>query len=283
MPGSPWQTGPPELQFHRSTWPTTREFCRIKHTDLVAHAGVVAERKKKMTVINSVEEELRRKGATELLDLYRKVNEVIENCGTYAKIVHVLCRALNGNQKYAPTVKQLRSAEHLMFMAASSKTNKDNFKRFRPVMAQGVLVTEGGRLGQLPMILLTGQPRLPLLDANNPLSKIIMVEAHEIDHFRSDTTLERSRRRAWISQGAKLAKQVCFSCLWCRSNDPVKLEQAMGLIHDEAALMGSQLWARTHVDMFGPYRVRSMVNSRAYMKVWLEQARATSSLNGRNL
>ena len=269
LPGSPWQAGPPELQFHRSTWPTTRDFCRIKHTDLVAHAGVVAEKRKNTNVINSGEEELRKQGATELLNLYQKVNEVIKSCGSYKKIVHVLCRALNGAREYAPTVKQLRRAEHLMYMAASSKTNKDNFKRFRPVMVQGVLVTEGGRLGQLPMIMLTGQPRLPLLDVNNPLSKIIMVEAHEIDHFRSDTTLERSRRRAWIAQGAKLSRRVCNDCLWCRSNNPVKLEQAMGLIHDQAAIMGSQVWARTHVDMFGPYRVRSMVNSRAYMKVWV--------------
>ena len=40
------------------------------------------------------------------------------------------------------------------------------------------------------------------------------------------------------------------------------------MLLDEAAAMGSMVWATTHVDMFGPYKVKSMVNCRAKMKVW---------------
>ena len=194
LPGSPWQRGPEELQYHRSTWPTTREFCRIKHTDLVAHAGTIAEKKKQLAVADSVEQDYIKLGLKDVLELYRRVNEVIESCGTYRKIVNVLCRALHSTEEmkdYSPTVKQRKRAEHLMYMAATSKTDRSNFKRFRPTVVEGVLVTEGGRLGQLPMVMLTGQARLPLLDPSNPLARVIMLEAHEINHFRTDTTLER--------------------------------------------------------------------------------------------
>ena len=155
-----------------------------------------------------------------------------------------------------------------MFMAATRNTDPTHFKRFKLVISNGVMVTAGERLGKLPMLLLTGKTRLPLLEHSNPLTQIIMYEVHEEDHLQADTTLKRSCRTAWIGQGGKLAKAVCKACMWCRLNNPVRLQQDMGMIPDNAAALGSMVWATTHVAMFGPYKVKSMVNCRAKMKVW---------------
>ena len=43
----------------------------------------------------------------------------------------------------------------------------------------------------------------------------------------------------------------------------------MGLVVKEAVLLGSVIWARVHVDIFGPYLVKTMTNMRSRMKVWV--------------
>ena len=165
-----------------------------------------------------------------MLKLLDKVSSIIQRKSFLKRIVGAVAWGVFRKQDDAtltPTVKQLKDAENLVFMAATRTTDRMCFKRFKPVRSKGVLVTEGGRLAKLPMLLLTGKTRLPLLEYSNPLARVIMREAHEEDHFQADMTLERSRSTAWIAQGGKLAKAVCKACMWCRLNNPVRLQQAI--------------------------------------------------------
>ena len=111
------------------------------------------------------------------------VVEIIGALGSLRKIVQAVAKLLflsshrRTSRKeleaqirdYIPSRKDLDRAEAAVFMVATAHTNPDNFKRLKPELVDGVLVSRGARLGQNPLLDLTGKTQLPLLDYNNPL------------------------------------------------------------------------------------------------------------------
>ena len=272
LPGTPWQDGPEQLQYDRTTWPTNRDFCRVKVDEFATHAGVIKQEREHKSRPSTYYEELVKAGAKTLVAFIDLVNRVITRKNDFEKIVRIVARLMSqrmDDPEFVATREQRELAEKAVFMAATAHTNPVHFKRFVPMRREGILVTEGGRLGQLPLMMLTGMKNLPLLAYTNPLAKVLMLEAHLIDHFRTDSTLEKSRRKAWISSGRKLAARVCEACMICRRRDEKRVEQAMGLVVKEAVLFGSLVFARVHADMFGPYWVKAMNNARSRLKVWV--------------
>ena len=265
QPGSRWQQGPEVLQHPRSTWPIDRSFTRVRPESFINHANRIKSLRKKPP--GSTEVLLTDKECPTILTFLDKVRQFIARISMFSTLVGAVARWMAGS-KEEPTVNQRDKAEHAIFMAATAQTNRANFKRFSPTMEKGVLGTSGGRLGRSAMHQLVGKSHLPLLDSKSPLARTIMLKAHEDSHGATDATLEASRRKAWIAQGRKLAHSAATRCLYCRTKQRKRIEQLMGKLPPERTTYGSQTFAAVNIDLFGPYKCKSMVNSRAHMKTW---------------
>ena len=265
QPGSRWQQGPEVLQHPRSTWPIDRSFTRVRPESFINHANRIKSLRKKPP--GSTEALLTDKECPTILTFLDKVRQFIARISMFSTLVGAVARWMAGS-KEEPTVNQRDKAEHAIFMAATAQTNRANFKRFSPTMEKGVLGTSGGRLGRSAMHQLVGKSHLPLLDSKSPLARTIMLKAHEDSHGATDATLEASRRIAWIAQGRKLAHSAATRCLYCRTKQRKRIEQLMGKLPPERTTYGSQTFAAVNIDLFGPYKCKSMVNSRAHMKTW---------------
>ena len=288
-PDSTYQRGPEILQYPRAMWPISRDFCRLQAQTLKDHANRclhLAQTRKEQP--DTMQTKLEAIGAKRISEYLALIRYLIPRKFHFQLLVgavarwHTMLKAAKNeattgdnqtknaeDSREEPTVSQRKTAEHAIFMAATAVTDPKDFYRFNPVLSHGVLVTRGGRLASSAMTELFGTPELPLLSYDNPLSKLIMLEAHEDGHFRVDSTLEKSRRKAWIANGRKLAKLVCNQCLFCRMEDKVKVEQAMGMKPEGSVVPNSRIFSRVHTDLFGPYTVRAMNNARSRLKVWV--------------
>ena len=94
-----------------------------------------------------------------------------------------------------------------------------------------------------------------------------MREAHEEIHHGAKETLWRSRSRAWIVRGYKLAEKVSRQCQKCILRRKELTNQRMGDL-PERKLDVCPPFTNVTLDLAGPILVKAMVNSRANMKVW---------------
>jgi hypothetical protein len=71
---------------------------------------------------------------------------------------------------------------------------------------------------------------LPLLphDHPHPLSRMMLEEAHGIDHGGTDNMVMRSPAQVWIVQGRKLAQRVKSKCFACKRIAKVRETQKIG-------------------------------------------------------
>jgi hypothetical protein len=71
---------------------------------------------------------------------------------------------------------------------------------------------------------------LPILPHNHPLSRLILKEAHAIDHGGVESMTMRSRAHAWIVRAKKLAKSIKRGCFACRRRAKVRETQKMAVV-----------------------------------------------------
>ena len=84
----------------------------------------------------------------------------------------------------------------------------------------------GGRIGKGIQPVL-GVSELPIAMPMTRVAYLLMVEAHKVLHRGAKDTLWRSRCKAWIPNGKKLAKKVADSCLKCILTEKKLLTQRM--------------------------------------------------------
>ena len=80
-----------------------------------------------------------------------------------------------------------------------------------PFLKDSVWVTQGRMRKGLPQIF--GIFSLQLLLPHQRLAELIMIAAHNENHYASTTTLARSRSQAWIHRGIKL-EVFCYILGW---------------------------------------------------------------------
>ena len=123
-----------------------------------------------------------------------------------------------------------------------------------------------GRLGKGAFKVL-GVEKLIVLMPQERLSYLLMKEAHEEIHHGAKETLWRSRSRAWIVRGFKLAEKVCKECQICVIRQKKLTNQRMGDL-PERKFDVCPPFTNVTLDLAAPILVKAMVNSRANMKVW---------------
>ena len=115
---------------------------------------------------------------------------------------------------------------------------------------------------ELPLILVGGwskirymirydQPGIPVLPASHPLARLYIQEAHELDHGGVYAAVMRSRKKVWIIQGARVAKQLISKCFKCKLIHKPLQEQKLAPL--PAPRVGpAPIFHSTAVDLFGP-------------------------------
>jgi hypothetical protein len=73
-----------------------------------------------------------------------------------------------------------------------------------------------------------GQAELPVMAKDHKFSKLYVQAAHEEGHEGTVSTLHRSRRKIWVTNGRALAESVRFHCTECRLKEKRCMEQMMG-------------------------------------------------------
>ena len=278
-PGSEWQDGPWEISCPRESWPSSREFRNdlpmeeTRATTYTANALQAAHRA--------------------VLDLEELVRDVQCRSNCYDFVKRVLSRFLRakvegereGSIRAGLTVKYLAMAEWLMHRCATIETDeevkqgKSKLTGLAPKWSRGLWVTRG-RLGK-GMYKVLGKTELPIILPTTRLAELLMLRAHNHDHKGVTITLWTSRSDAWIWQGRRLAKKVCQGCVRCRADRAALLEQQMGDLPAERVAVGAKPFTYVCLDFMGPFDCKSMVNSRAHMKVYplLVVCQATGALH----
>jgi hypothetical protein len=115
---------------------------------------------------------------------------------------------------------------------------------------------------------------LPILPHNHPLSRLILKEAHVVDHGGVESMTMRSRAHAWIVRAKKLAKSIKRGCFACRRRAKVRETQKMAPL-PEHRVGPAPVFESTAVDLFGPITFKDTVNKRGNGKhgEWCSSAR----------
>ena len=195
------------------------------------------------------------------------------NC--YSKTVNVMARILrcifmhdrNSIKLALTTTTDIQTARIAQFMvsmgpsyAALEKGHLDSLRSFEE---KGILYVRG-RCGQLLLEPL-GVTKLPVLAHITRLAELIMWESHCKDHrMSSSDVLARSRQWAWIIRGRYLARLICKTCLKCKLTQKKLGAQLMADIPAHQ-LKPCPPFTYISLDFAGPYKVKAMGNSRAYV------------------
>ena len=114
---------------------------------------------------------------------------------------------------------------------------------------------------------LYGQNTLPVIMSSTRIAYLVIIDANIKDHSGRDIAMATSRHVAWIVNARKLAKQICKSCLRCRSLRKMLEDQQRSSL--PASLQVAAPPFTIGLDLIGPITINAMVNKRAKMKVWI--------------
>ena len=264
--GSVWQQGPDFLFLPRESWPISREFVRtvpeeasrVKLAQIMVHAIGV--------------QQLPLNGKRVLLIIL-----MLSVSDSLPKVTAIIARALIGwsegldKAKRSLTVTDLEKAKGTMLLLSQlqvrEKLQGKELDSLNPEEISNGLIVTRGRLGE-GMKTILGQEHLAILTPATRLAKLIMWSAHREMHRATPAeTAARSRKYAWIIKAKQLAISICKMCALCRQIHIRLGKQIMGDRKPEHLLQAPP-FTYTACDLLGPYKCRSMVNSRSLMKVW---------------
>ena len=135
-----------------------------------------------------------------------------------------------------------------------------------PFKDAGIYYTRRRFGKQLKKIL--GKDKLPILTPTCELAKLLMTQAHSVAHMGGSDTCARSRQEAWIVRARPLANKIASDCLECRVRLKTPLSQREGFLPEERMMTFTPPFTATAMDFLGPFKVKAMIRSKTYLKVW---------------
>ena len=296
-PGSEWQS-PSFLKQPRDSWPVTRDFVR---------AGPPPEELRKKTLICSVQTSpkdmkiwVRTDEICNYSNDWSKVSRIMARTlrgwtynleelgrGNILEQFHLLPEdaVLSINKtKFETFVETMREpvtneelikAEKFLMVFGMLDTWSDyennKLTSLLPFVDKYMIYTRG-RVGEAAMERILGIDKLPILSAKSRVAWLLMHRAHTedtgFDHRGVTSTLAKSRTRAWIVNGRRLAKQIRRNCPYCRRKEKKREFQQMSLVKDEQ-LEPCPPFTNIALDYAGPLVIYGEVNKRTTRKVWI--------------
>lgn len=137
--------------------------------------------------------------------------------GAVARLIAISASGSREEGSKDPTATHLNMLRYLMFLSLMEETRKaveneelTGMVPFCLKELKGITVTQG-RLSK-GIFKVLGVRKLPILMSSSPLSRLLMIQAHQEDHSAAKQTLWRTRSQAWIVRGKKLAREVERDC-----------------------------------------------------------------------
>ena len=303
---SEWQS-PRFLKLNRSDWPLSREFLNSKVSvdeNEIRKASLVTMMKAEIVPLPMLEK--LKSSILELCEYSNSLVTVLrtvaiffriasfknshvtdfEDCGSLSDVVRNYFKdpssPTKGNLvdiintlKEPISQEELDKAEHIILYFSMDNIKEDlekgNLASLLPFVAKGIVYTRG-RIGEKALERILGTDKLPILSSKTRYARLLMIRSHEedtgIDHRGKDSTLAKSRSRAWIIQGGKLAKSVVNSCWQCRLNLRSLQKQQMALIREEQ-LEPCPPFTHVCLDYLGPMLMYDEVKKRVSLKCWV--------------
>ena len=197
----------------------------------------------------------------------------INRCSRVSTVIGALARVIaavkgksfTGIRKVS--VPLLAEAEALLIKDAQKdfKDVRKQFKTLMPVQQDDIWVI-GTRIAHTSPLTPDNKPQV-LLPPKNPLTIMLMNEAHSKGHPGRDGTLAKFRGKYWTSNANKIASKVISTCQLCKLSRAHTMTQVMGNM-PPARLLPAPPFTSIMVDLFGPYAVRGEVQKRTTGKAW---------------
>ena len=298
---SEWMIGPAFLKDPRESWPATvpgtEESCdaelagELRSNKLVSLAGLVV---KDTTISVGIWETvvctraLRYSNKLEVcLNILARVMRRLKvvqaeddqegNCGLCKKMVPGVHyhQDMHRLMSQAVTHEERMEAERRMLLVAMLTTRmverQGKLASLLPKEENGLLVTTG-RIGERSMVQILGRSSLPILMPESEAARLYMWQAHrgaqDVSHRSVQGTVARSREQAWVVRAGVLARKIVNSCCLCKKLRKKTVTQQMADLPPEIPSPAPP-FTTTALDYAGPFKVRSEVNTRSRMKVWV--------------
>lgn len=108
---------------------------------------------------------------------------------------------------------------------------------------------------------------VPILPYETWVSTLLAQESHSESHDVVAGTLLKTRKKAWIIKGRRIAQRVVDRCIHYRKLKARKCQQVMSDLPPERTGPAAPFQFTT-VDLFGPYHVKDDIKKRVTVKVW---------------
>ena len=257
-----WQSGPSYLQELPSKWPINRDFANRKD-DCIPQGELL---KQFRCLIQ----------ATEVTNTLHGINQILSPFRTnyWTKLLRLTQLLLSWYHKiHVPNTSAaltLESSKNLWFLSVMPDTMEalkaGRLKELNTKIVDGIVLMQGRATSGMEKFF--GQSTLPVIMGSTRIAYLVMLDAHCMDHTGRDTTVGMSRKTAWIVNAKKLAKQIVRSCVRCRYLRKMIETQKMAAL-PEILQVPSPPFTNIGIDLLGPLTVKSMVNKRSTMKVWV--------------
>ena len=195
------------------------------------------------------------------------------------KVLRILARVINASVeknvdgsgiKVSPSAVRIQQARILLEIIYGQETIKEvnagKLVGLDPVFSAGRYVTRG-RFGK-GIAAVLGLEELPIFLNTSHYAYLVMVSAHNETHNDAKSTLARSRSKAWVVHGYRLAKRVCSECFRCKLDRKKLMQQKMGDLPVERISIGYPPFTNISLDLAAPLQVLDMVKKRTTMKCW---------------
>ena len=258
---SVWQSGRPYLKDHRSAWPIDRNFADRKDECIPQN-----ELLKQFRCMIQLTEASPPTGVEQLIDPY-STNDWNKLLGFTQVMLSWFHKALVPHSNAALILQHSKKLWFHSAMPATIAAVKAG--RLRELDIQeidGLQVVQGRAASGMQKFF--GQNSLPVIMGSTRIAYLIMLDAHCMDHTGRDITLAMSRHTAWIVNAKKLSKNIVRNCIRCRFLRKLIETQKMASIPDILQVPAPP-FSNIGIDLLGPLVVKSMVNKRASMKVWV--------------
>ena len=256
-----WKFGLDYLKLHRDQWPLERNFADRKES-CIPQCELL---KRYRAIIHNIDAHTEN-GINTLIDPY-----ITNSWETLlSKTQALLVWYHQYKYQVSEAASTLSHAKRLWYLSAMKETcvalDKGKLRELDVQDDKGLKVVVGRAKKGLKTFF--GQNSLPIIMGHTRVAYLLMLYSHCQDHAAKDITLATARHEAWIVGGSKLAKQITKNCIRCRFLKKRLQGQKMAALPPEVQGY-SPPFTNLGLDLCGPYLVRSMVNKRASMKVWV--------------
>ena len=269
-PGSVHQDGPGWMKQSIEDWPVSREFLKNHYDENSCQHEEMRFKVRCNMSSSSVSETLK-----QFFGIMYYSDSILKVRGIMARVVRAKIKMDRAAVLGELTVQDYANGDWVIDVLGMVESHNvlmsDGMANLATFKENGITFTKG-RLGQ-SMSRTLGVDKLKVLSPTSRLAYLIMRQSHCEDHRRdAGDALLRSRSKAWIVRGRRLAEKVVKDCNWCKvlaANLNKKFStQQMGDLPASRVDVYCKPFTNISIDFVGVFTVKAMNNARSLLKCY---------------